>query len=82
MKVYAILFQALPTNLGKIYIGTSTLNRGSFAGCAGLLAVPTVNILPSYGISLTLAPAGIDVDTLYLDADNSGEGALVTALVT
>lgn len=82
LKVYAALFQALSTNTGKVYIGLATLNRGTLAGVAAVLPVPTANFLPSFGISLTIAPAGVDLASLYLDVDNGGEGALLTLLVT
>jgi len=82
LKVYAALFQALPANGGKVYIGLPTLDRASLAGVAAVLPVPTANFLPSFGISLTIAPAGVDLATLYLDVDVNGNGALLTLLVT
>jgi hypothetical protein len=81
LKVYAALFQALPANTGNIYVGLSTLNRSTLADVAAILAIPTVNLLPSFGISLTLSPAGVDLSSLYLDSDVLGDGALVTLLV-
>jgi len=82
LKVYAALFQALPANTGKIYIGKSTLNKTTLAGVAAVLSIPTANLIPSFGMSLTIAPAGVDLTDLYLDADIANEGVLLTTLVT
>jgi len=79
---HAALFQAKPGNLGKVYIGTAGMVRATLAGVSAVLAIPTVNSIPSYSISLTLAPAGIDLSELFIDADTAGEGVLLTILVT
>lgn len=79
---HAALFQAKPGNLGKVYIGTADMVRATLAGVSAVLAIPTANSIPSYSISLTLAPAGIDLSELWVDADTAGEGALLTILVT
>lgn len=81
-KCHAVLFQARPANTGKVYIGLSGLDKASLVGVSGVLAIPTANSIPSYSISLTLAPAGIELSDLFLDADNAGDGALITVLVT
>lgn len=80
--VQSILFQAMSTNLGRVYIGTATLNRAALTNVSAVLAIPTANTIPSYGISNPLSPAGVDIDQLYLDADVAGEGVLVTVLQT
>ena len=78
---HAVLFQALSTNVGLVYIGGSALVRASLANCGHVLAVPTTNILPSFGISLTNAPAGVNLSDLYIDADNANDGVLIMVLV-
>lgn len=80
--VHAAMMQALKSNAGAVYIGTSVMNKGTLVGCAGVLAIPTTNSIPSMGISNTLIPAGVDMDVLYVDADNANEGLLLTVLVT
>lgn len=79
---HAVLFQALPANTGKVYVGLAGLNKTTLAGVAAVLAVPTANAIPAFSVSLTLAPAGVDLSDLYLDADVATEGALVSILVT
>lgn len=79
---HAALFQARKANTGKVYIGLQTMNITTGVGVAAVLAIPTDNAIPAFSVSLTLAPAGIDLSSLYLDADVAGEGALLTILVT
>lgn len=79
---HAALFQALPTNTGKVYIGGASLSRLTLADCAAILPIPTANSLPVFSISLTLSPAGVDLSELYIDADNANDGVLLTLLVT
>ena len=79
---HAALFQALHDNTGRIYIGASNLNRTTRANCAAVLAVPSGAAIPSFGVSLPASPAGVDLAGLYLDADTSGEGVLLTLLIT
>ncbi len=81
-KVHAVLVQALHSNVGKVFIGTATLTKSTFVGVLGQLAVPTANSIPAWSASLTLAPGGISLQDLRLDADNAGEGAIVSVLVT
>ncbi len=79
---HAVLLQALPTNTGRVYIGTQAMNRSTLAGVAAVLAIPTDNSLPSFSIAHTLAPAGVDLAELYVDADVATEGVLATLLIT
>lgn len=79
---HAALFQALPTNTGLVYIGAATMNKTTLAGVLAVLAVPTANSIPSFSVALTLAPAGIDLSDVYIDAANATEGVLVSILIT
>lgn len=79
---HAALFQALAANTGKVYIGTVDMNKSTLAGVAAVLAVPTANAIPAFSIALTLAPAGVDLSELYVDADLTTEGVLLTLLIT
>lgn len=81
-KVHAVLMQARPTNVGKVYIGDATLNRATLAGVATVLAIPTATALPAFSIAHTISPAGVDLSDLWLDADTAGDGVLITVLVT
>jgi len=82
LNVHAVLIQALSSNTGKVYIGTRDINRSTLAGVYAVLAVPTPSVIPTFSAALTLAPAGIQVQDMYLDVDLGGEGALVTVLIT
>lgn len=82
LTFHAALFQAMATNTGKVYIGSATMNKLTLEGVAAVLAVPTANSIPSFGISNPLSPAGVDLSVLYLDADFQDEGALLTLLTT
>jgi hypothetical protein len=79
---HGVLIQALPTNLGKVYIGTATMNKAAFTGIFAFLAIPTSNFIPSFSAALTLSPGGIQLRDLYIDADLANEGVIVTALIT
>lgn len=79
---HAVLIQAIDNNVGKVYVGLAGLVRATRVGVSGVLAIPTDNSIPSYSISLTLAPAGVDLSDLYIDADQANDGVLVTVLVT
>lgn len=78
---HAVIIEALPTNTGKIYIGLQDLDKVSLAQVLIILPVPTVNLLPTFSIAVTVAGNAINIGNLWLDADNSGEGVLLSALV-
>ena len=71
---HGVLIQVLPTNLGKIYIGTATMNKTAFTNIFAFLAIPTSNFIPSFSAALTLSPGGIQLRDLYIDADQANEG--------
>lgn len=79
---HAVLFQALKGNTGAVYIGKVGMVKATEVGVSAVLAIPTANSIPSYGIANQLEPAGVDLSALYLDADVSGEGVVVTLLVS
>jgi len=68
-----VVIQALSGNTGKIFIGLSTMNKTTLAGVLFILAVPTTNIIPSFSVS-QLSTAGVGVEDLWIDADNTAEG--------
>lgn len=79
---HGVLIQARPTNVGKIFIGRSDLNRTTHVGVMGFLAIPTINQIPSFSAALTLSPGGLQLRDLYIDADLANDGVIVTILVT
>jgi hypothetical protein len=81
-KCHAALFQAKKGNVGIVYIGLTGLNRSTLVGVAAQLAIPTSNSIPSFSVALTLSPDGVDLSDLWIDADNAGDGVILTLLVT
>lgn len=80
--VHGIMFQALPTNTGKVYVGTVGMVAATYVNVAAILPVPTTNFLPAFSTSLTIAPNSLTITQFVIDADNAEDGVLVTALQT
>ena len=78
----AILFQAWKNNTGNAFVGREGMDKSTGADVSAVLGTPTVNSIPAHGASNHLTPAGIDLSIYYLDADVSGDGILVSLLVT
>lgn len=78
---HAVIVQTLWDNTGKIYVGSSRLNKATRAGIHATLAVPTANSIPSFTAALVAAPNGLNLADFYVDGDNSGEGVTVSILV-
>lgn len=79
---HGFLFQALPTNTGKVYIGVAGMDKAALSDVLAILPVPTSNLLPTFSAAVTIAPNALRLEQLYLDADNPDEGAICTILVT
>lgn len=77
---HAAHFQALDTNTGQVYLGTAAMVAATRVGCIHVLAAPASGVIPSFGMALQGAPAGIDISEVYLDVDTGGEGVLLTLL--
>ncbi len=81
LPCHGVMFQALPDNAGKVYIGRSDLVRATFQGCFAYLPTPTTNQAPTFSAALTIAPNGLNLGDFWIDADNGGDGVLITILV-
>jgi hypothetical protein len=79
----AVYFQALSTNLGKIYIGLKNLKSSTLVGGLRVLMPPPVSplFLDSWNPQGRTAAAPIDLSALYVDVDNSGEGVEISYLI-
>lgn len=77
---HAFMVESLSTNTGKIFIGTSGMNKTTLAGVVAILAIPTSNILPVFTVGFSGAPNAFNLADYYVDADNSGEAVLVSTL--
>jgi len=82
VKVHGVLIQARYNNTGRIYIGDSTLVAATEVGCHCVLPIPTTNSIPSFSAALTISPAGIVFEDLWIDASVNGEGVVVSILLT
>lgn len=80
--VHSMLFERDNTGeTGLVYI----LDRedaviATRVGVVAILAVPTSNILPSFSATITYAPSGLNLENYWVDADNDGEGCVVSAI--
>ncbi len=78
---HAMLFQQVPGNTGKLYImDRQTGNASTGAGVLAVLAIPTVNLLPSASATITYAAAGFNAADFWIDAEVSGQGCQVSAI--
>ncbi len=80
--IHAMLFQRdVNTETGNVYIlENENAVIATRVGVIAVLAIPTVNILPSFSATITLAAAGLDLRNYFIDADNDGEGCVVSAI--
>jgi len=78
---HGIMFQTLPTNTGKIYIGRQNMNKAAFTGLFAMLVAPTTSQLPNFSAAITQAPNALGIEEFYVDADVAGEGVIVTVLI-
>jgi hypothetical protein len=77
----AIAFQALPTNVGIVYIGKVNLIRATYVGVEFVLPAPGSNITGPFitaTVALPNVPSGLNVAEYFIDANNSGDGVLVS----
>lgn len=77
---HGIMFQTLPSNTGKIYIGRANMNKAAFTGLFAMLVAPSASQLPNFSAAITQAPNALGVEEFYIDADVAGEGVIVTIL--
>jgi hypothetical protein len=77
----SVVFEVWPANLGKIYIcDRANAVKATGVGVLAILAAPSANNYPSAGVGVPSAPAALNAGDLWIDADNSGEGVLVSAV--
>lgn len=78
---HAVMIEALPTNTGKIYGGDRfNFVKGS-SGETFILAIPTANSIPSFSETISAAPNALNLAGYWIDADNAGDGVLVSYIV-
>ncbi len=79
---HGYLFQAKAGNSGKVYLGLRGFNKTTGAGMFHVLLAPTDTSLPSFSAALTIAPNGLCLSEVFVDADETDDGVLITYLVT
>ena len=79
--VHSYLIEVVSSNTGKIFVGSSTMNKATGAGVYAVLPPPTTNVYPSFSSNIVEAAAGFNLAEVYLDADVNGEKALVSVII-
>lgn len=81
VRAHGLMFQAWPTNTGRIWIfDRQTGSRATGVGVVAILAVPTANILPSASATITSAPNALIANNHWIDAEVGGDGCIVSYL--
>lgn len=80
-KIHGILIQARRANTSYTFVGNAEMDPANDEGLHGQLAVPTINTIPSWSAALTLAPNAINLSEIYVDAQNPGDGVIVSVLI-
>lgn len=79
--IHGIMLQALPTNTGNIYVGNvSGMDKSTYAYVRGVLAIPTINFIPTFSAALTIAPNGLSMMEFWIDVDVADDGVIVSFL--
>ena len=55
-RCHGIMVEALPTNTGKVYVGTVAMVAATGVQVFAILAIPTVNFLPTFSAANTFSP--------------------------
>ena len=77
---HSFLVEALSSNTGAIYVGTSTMNRTTLAGVFAVIPPPTANNFPSFTATVSYSANHFNLAEIYLDVATSAEGALVSCV--
>lgn len=80
-RCHALVIEALSTNVGKVYIGRVGFTKVTGPGQVVVLPVPTTNLLATFSVSIAGAANGLNLGSLYVDADNAGDGVNVGIMV-
>lgn len=78
--VHSYLVQQVAANTGKVWIGSSGMNKTTGVGVYAVLPVPTANTLPSFSATVTQQVAAFDMAAVYIDVDVNGEAAIVSLI--
>jgi hypothetical protein len=74
------MIEAWPTNAGKIYIcDRSNANKTTGVGIVAILGIPSANSIPTFTDTITGAYAGINLESIWIDAETNNDSVLVAA---
>jgi hypothetical protein len=65
----------------QMYVGVTGMNKSTLAGVMKVLEKPTATAADSFQMTPKKGKALIDLSRVYIDADTSGDGILVSALI-
>lgn len=83
LRCQSFQIQALPSNTGKIHIGNAAMVKATGVGVHAILPTPadsTSGPFPSQSFSVPFAANALNLDLVYLDADVSGDGVIITLI--
>lgn len=77
---HSYIVQALPTNTKLVYIGNSALNRSTGGGIFATLGAPASATAtpPSFSATIAYAPDALNLNDIFIDVDQNGEGVIVS----
>lgn len=78
----AVYFQTWVLNTGMVYLGTLGMVRATGVKVMKVFGIPTTAGADGHAIANQTTAAGVDLSAIYIDADQAGEGPLVTLLVS
>lgn len=68
-----VFIQVLRSNSGKVYVGDATVDNSGFAGVTLEAPLPSMS-LPFEALESKRSDALIDLNAVFIDVDNTGEG--------
>lgn len=80
LPAQAVSFQVRASNTDLVYIGVAGMNKTTGVGVLAQLAAPadaTTGPFPSYSPSIPNIPAGLNINDLWVDAEQANEGVVV-----
>jgi hypothetical protein len=78
MVAHSVHIQPLFDNSGHVYIGSAAMVRSTYAGVIEVIAVPAINYHPKFTRSSDASINGLNIADLYIDADVTGDSALIS----
>jgi hypothetical protein len=85
LNANGVFFQALGANTGYVYVGLSTLVRATLVGVLQIIPAPSAatgaTVALPFWYPQSVVSGGIDLSTIFLDADVATNGLLISYIV-